>query len=165
MRTSGRLMAATVVTAACGLGTAGPALAGGAPAFTVSGRLAGSAATIATNPDTGVHYRVHGHGTTSLGATKVRGNVYGPGFVRAGYCTATLVLTTGKGSATVAVRATRPVPGGASCRGGFSFAWHTTRTTGAYAGRRGSGTGTLTVSRPATSGATTAAFHVTFAHR
>jgi hypothetical protein len=122
---------------------AGPASA--ASTVALQGTLAGSYSAMQTNPDTGHGYRVNGSGHTSLGATTGKGTVRGPGNIANGHCGATLTLTTSKGSVTVSAVGTKSVKGFADCQSGFAFKWHMTKGTGSYAGKSGSGTGTLTL--------------------
>jgi hypothetical protein len=100
---------------------------------------------MATNPDAGHRYRVTAHGHTSLGATKAKGHVQGPGNIASGRCTARLTLSTAKGTLVVAATSEHKVKGFASCQSGFAFNWHAVKATGGYAGSSASGTGTLTL--------------------
>ena len=136
------------VMAVATIATGGALLAGSASAastVTVQGTLAGSYATVQTNPDTGHAYKVNTSGHTSLGATTGKGIVRGPGNIASGHCGATLTLTTSKGTMSVTATGTKTVKGFADCQSGFAFKWRMTKGTGSYAGKSGSGSGTLTL--------------------
>lgn len=131
-------------------------------AVSVQGTVAGSYSTVATNPDTGHGYRLTAHGHTSLGATTAMGHVQGPGNIASGRCTARLTLSTSKGTIVVAVTSQHKVKGFASCQSGFGFNWHTVKATGGYGGATPSGTGTLTLVKPANSSQSPPPAYVTF---
>lgn len=134
----------TVVTAVAGGALlAGPASA--ATSVTVQGTTAGNYTTMQTNPDVGHAYKVNTSGHTSLGATTGKGTVHGPGNIASGHCTATLTLTTSKGTMSVSATSTKAVKGFADCQSGFGFKWHMTKGTGSYSGKSASGSGTLTL--------------------
>jgi hypothetical protein len=139
---------------------AGPASA--ATSVAVQGTLAGSYSTMQTNPDTGHGYRVSGSGHTSLGATSAKGTVRGPGNIASGHCNATLTLTTSKGTLTVSAVGTKTVKGFADCQSGFAFKWHVTKGTGSYAGKSGSGSGTLTLVKQGNASETPPPAYITF---
>jgi hypothetical protein len=128
----------------------------------VHGTVAGSYRLIKTNlPDSGVRWRVHGHGRTSLGATQAAGHVMGPGFISKGPCTTRVVLTTADGSVTIRGRSDRDFPGFSKCQSGFALHWHIVSGTGADKGATGSGTGTLTLVKPRNSSETPPPFYLT----
>jgi len=133
-----------VTTVACGLSTLLSATSAEA-ALAVQGTVAGTYSSTQTNPDTGHAYALAAHGHTSLGATRAKGTVRGPGNIASGHCTARLTLTTSKGTLVVALRSQRQFKAFASCRNGFAFKWHTAKATGGYEGAAPSGTGTLTL--------------------
>lgn len=140
--------------------TAVPASA--APALTIHGTMAGHYRLEQTIPDTGTGYTVVGHGRVGYGAMHVRGWVHGPGNVPSGRCYARLVLRNDDGRMVIYIRGTRTVRGFDSCQSGFAFVWHSGKTTGAYAGRDGSGRGTLTLVKRSRASSSPPPFYVTF---
>ncbi|HEU5033966.1 MAG TPA: hypothetical protein VFT62_04305 [Mycobacteriales bacterium] len=152
--------AGAVLAAATATAMAVPAVA--ATPLSVHGTISGAYHRVQTNPDVGRAYRVSGHGHTSLGATKAAGRVAGTGNIQQGHCTARLVLTTTKGTLTVAVRSSKTFGAFAACQSGFAFAWHSVTASGGYAGRSGSGTGTLTLVKPSHASQSPPPFYVTF---
>jgi len=160
-------MSRTFAVAAAGaaLVTGGALLAapaGAATGVTLQGTLAGSYSSVQTNPDTGHAYKVTGSGHTSLGQTSGTGRVQGPGNIASGKCTARLTLKTSKGTLLVAATSTKSVKGFADCQSGFAFSWKTVKGTGSYAGKSGSGTGTLTLVKRANASENPPPAYVTF---
>lgn len=151
----------TVVTAVAG-GTLLASPAGAATSVTVQGTTAGSYTTMQTNPDLGHAYKVNTSGRTSLGATTDKGTVRGPGNIASGHCTATLTLSTSKGTMSVSATGTKTVKGFADCQSGFGFKWHMTKGTGSYQGKTASGTGTLTLVKPGNASQSPPPAYVTF---
>lgn len=154
------------LTAAGGLAATAAAFAATPAAATstvaLQGTLAGSYTTMQTNPDMGRGYKVTGSGHTSLGATTGKGSVHGPGNVAIGRCSASLTLTTSKGTLSVSATGTKTVKSFADCQSGFAVKWHTTKATGAYAGKSGSGTGTVTLVKSGNASSSPPPFYVTF---
>ncbi|MBV9096927.1 MAG: hypothetical protein JO079_02615 [Frankiaceae bacterium] len=132
-----------------------PATASPAP-IGLHGTLVGRWQVVSsTAADAGVRYRLfRGYGTTSLGVTGTRGETGSLGNVRSGTCMVSLRVTTASpaGQISVAVSSLNEYPGGASCKG-YNFRWRATGTSGAYAGRSGSGTGSFAMHNPTAAGA------------
>lgn len=104
--------------------------------------------------DAGQRYLlVRGYGTTPLGVTGARGETGGLGLIRDANCQLAMRVTTAtpEGQLSVLITSLDTFPGGASCKG-YNFRWHTTKATGAYAGRFGSGTGSFGMRNPMVSG-------------
>jgi hypothetical protein len=104
--------------------------------------------------DAGQRYQLYrGYGITSLGVTGASGRSGSLGFVRSANCALGMHVWINSPSGTVSVQISSldEFPGGASCKG-YNFRWHSTKTTGAYAGRSGSGTGSFAMHAPAQAG-------------
>ncbi|MDQ1685794.1 MAG: hypothetical protein QOC82_2531 [Frankiaceae bacterium] len=107
-----------------------------------------------TLADAGQHYLLfRGYGQTSLGVTGARGESSSLGNVRSSNCAVNLRVTTATPEGTISVLITSldQFSAGASCKS-YNFRWHSTKVTGAYAGKSGSGTGSFGMRNPATSG-------------
>jgi hypothetical protein len=108
-----------------------------------------------TTADAGQRYLLfRGYGTTSLGVTGARGETSSLGNIRTANCVLNLRVTTASPQGQISVRITSldQFPGGASCKA-YNFRWRATRTTGAYAGMAGSGTGSFGMRNPTQAGA------------
>jgi hypothetical protein len=156
MRVSRFLASFATAVAVVGLmAPAVPAAASTAPLGlhgTIVGRWQPVPSTLA---DAGLHYRLfRGYGTTSLGITGARGETASLGNVRSGTCMLNLRVTTATpaGQISVAISSLDEFPGGNSCKG-YNFRWRATGTTGVYAGRSGSGTGSFAMHNPTAAGA------------
>jgi type 1 fimbria pilin len=128
----------------------------------VHGTVSGHYRPVTATPDTGADYQVAAHGRTSLGATKAKGHVRGPGNIQQGRCTGRLTLTTSDGTLTVRLRSVKTFDAFASCQSGFAFAWRSVDGTGTYAGRDVSGQGTLTLVKPGNASEDPPPCYVTF---
>ena len=133
-----------------------------ARAVTVQGTVAGTYTKVQTNPDAGASYRITAHGHTSLGATRAKGHVQGPGNIASGRCTARLTLSTTKGSLVIRASSQHKVKSFARCQSGFAFNWHTVKSTGGYEGASPSGTGTLTLVKSGNASQSPPPAYVTF---
>src|SRR5581483_7237629 len=101
------------------------------------GQVTGTWDSVPTLPDVGKTQELSGTGTVApLGAVAVRGELHTPGFVAQGRATATLTLTTERGSVTLQL--TGPLQPGFS-QPPATFQYTITGGTGAYAGASGSG--------------------------
>jgi hypothetical protein len=108
-----------------------------------------------TLADAGQRYVLfRGYGNTSLGVTGARGESGSLGNVRAANCRLELRVTTAspQGQISVQISSLDQFPGGASCKV-YNFRWRASKMTGAYAGRFGSGTGSLALRNPTAAGA------------
>ncbi|MDQ1748866.1 MAG: hypothetical protein QOD07_3129 [Frankiaceae bacterium] len=156
MRVSRFLASFATAAAVAGLmAPAVPAAASTAP-IGLHGTLVGRWQVVpSTAADAGVRYRLfRGYGKTSIGVTGARGESGSLGNVRAGTCTVNLRVTTATpaGQISVTLSSLNEFPGGNSCKG-YNFRWHGTGTTGVYAGRSGSGTGSFAMQNPTAPGA------------
>jgi len=107
-----------------------------------------------TTADAGVRYLLfRGYGQTSLGVTGARGEGSSLGNIRVANCRLDLrvTTTTPQGEVSVAITSLDEFPGGASCKA-YNFRWRATKTTGAYAGLTGSGTGSFGMRNPTYAG-------------
>jgi hypothetical protein len=145
--------AATAALLAASLATTASA----ASTLAVSGRVAGSYSASSSNADAGQSYQLYrGKGTTSLGSTTSSGKGHGLGFVNQAYCSMSALLVTSRGKVSVRIRSKTTEPGGFSCKS-FAFTWRSVSSSGSYAGKSGSGTGSVTMSKTDSTG------HGTFA--
>ena len=154
-----RGMAAATSLAAVAL-SAGVASAAGSSSR-VTGHGHGSWQVKPGNPDTGTQRVLHGHGTFSIGAAKVRGSVTSPGFIANGACTVSVSLKTATGSIGVVGHSKRTSSSYPTCIGPFRFQFHTVKASGDLAGVSYHGIGHLDLEDASTSATDHGAFTLT----